>query len=176
MATVVGTAWHQRRHECFHLTRPVTTVIVAMYIAWQQWCRQAQRFQWGFAKGSIVGDGQQQNLEQRSSYKYFSSYKYIMSLGPPRHFSAAMRVLSVAKVACMMCCISVFLSLSTQLLYSASHVLAVTVCVSLGTMSYINLVSPLPWYKPDIYLALWFCRHTSPSHTIDNLCVLQEYI
>ena len=91
MATVIGTAWHQRQHECFHLTRPVTTVIVAMYIAWQQWCRQAQRFQWGFAKGSIVGNGQQQNLEQRSSYKYFSSY---MSLGPPRHFSAAMSAFS----------------------------------------------------------------------------------
>jgi len=55
-----------------------------MYTAHQQWRWVAQRLQWSFARGNIMGHGQQQNREQRNSDLY------VVAISTRAHSSAVM--------------------------------------------------------------------------------------
>ena len=66
----------QRRQECVffcpcHLF--TNDFMGIMYTAHQQWWRVAQRLQWSFARGSIMGYGQQQKCEQHNSILYVAA-------------------------------------------------------------------------------------------------------
>ena len=71
-----------------------------MYTSHQQWWQVAQRLQWSFARGNIMGHGQQQNREQRNSGLY------VEAISTRTHSSAVMGAFNCPCIYHLSCWVS----------------------------------------------------------------------